>query len=303
MVNLYFVEDVTEKNKKVDFYLTSDFHNELILSDRKCKVPFFKPSPIDNGNYKVLIVAGDAWSLKKRSHAISWLEEVSALYDCVIYVMGNHEFYDARIHYSEIKLKEETAHIKNTFILEDESLVLDICGKKYGFIGSTLWVNFGNDPKIEFDLSERVNGRSKLSDFTYIRNARKGTARLTPNDVKIKNSISKEYIFETIPDLKKFCDFVFVVTHHPPSTQSEDVEYKGELGNKYLLAFSNNLDYQIAGANPDYWLHGHTHKNFRYKIPPYSNGVGTEVICNPVGYHTERNKYYSNDPVITLDIY
>lgn len=69
-----------------------------------------------------------------------------------------------------------------------------------------------------------------------------------------------------------------VITHHLPSHRSVHPKWKGSLLNNFFVC---NLENLILRKKPAYWIHGHTHEEFFYKIG------NTTVICNPLGYRNE----------------
>ena len=93
-------------------------------------------------NADVLVLAGDICVLdhfrygnRYSTRYFEFFERVSKEFPQVIYILGNHEFYDYEIVAAEAKVKECLNHLPNIHILCDETYNLD----GYTFIGGTLW--------------------------------------------------------------------------------------------------------------------------------------------------------------------
>jgi predicted phosphodiesterase len=75
-----------------------------------------------------------------------------------------------------------------------------------------------------------------------------------------------------------------VVTHHAPSLQSIHSKYKRADLVSLNGAFVSDYDQLITDelTKVKVWCHGHTHDAFDYSVG------ATRVVCNPVGYPSER---------------
>lgn len=82
-------------------------------------------------------------------------------------------------------------------------------------------------------------------------------------------------LYEAKPDI--------VVTHHAPSTSLRPKYANGPVA-RLNRFFVTDVDFEAAG-DPKLWIHGHVHDKWDYVAP---NGK-TRVVCNPVGYPSERH--------------
>jgi Icc-related predicted phosphoesterase len=186
----------------------------------------------------------------------------------VIYVPGNHEFYQHDIGIIE-RLKD--AAPANVHVLSNDAF-------EHGgvrFLGTTLWTDFKFNGKGEAWFS-RQTAKSLIEDFSSIRN---GLRLFTPEDSVHLHRDSVHWLVTELE--KKFSGPTIVVTHHLPSSLSVGKPYKGDPLNP---AFASRLEGIIEKYEPDLWIHGHTHVPCDYEV------FGTRVVCNPRGYPDERNQ-------------
>ncbi len=220
----------------------------------------------------ILILAGDIHVGKKAFPYL--LEETKK--SPVLYVLGNHEFYNHDI--DEITEFWKSQNIKNLHVLERNEYVLD----NIRFLGCSLWTDFNKgDPKAMDSI------RYALSDFAVID---KNNRVLTPKDVLEVYTESKKWLEFQLR--KPFSGKTVVITHHLPSYNSISPRFRGNILN---YGFYSDLSYIINEFQPELWIHGHTHDSFNYVEG------NTNVICNPRGYaKLEENKRFNPSLVISL---
>jgi len=235
------------------------------------------------GEGDILILAGDilcAKNLKKNGYLKSvylrFLEDCSKNYQKVLYTFGNHEFYGYNYEGAYKTIRKFLPD--NFYILENDKSVIE----NWTFLGATFWTNFRNANPIEMMEAECC-----MNDYKMIRigsNYRKLRAKDT---LDIHNK-SREYFLNQLETLK---DNVFVISHHSPSYQSVSENFKTANCNS---AYCSDYDGLILN-NPQikYWIHGHTHTHFNYKIGECN------VICNPCGYPEQKTGF---NPDLILDI-
>lgn len=240
--------------------LVSDLHLEF---DKK------KPFVPEFYGEDVLVMAGDIQvGLDKEA----WFSDLLENRD-VVYVMGNHEYYNND--FTQLNnylpmftdrvnlLAERKGNKFKLYSLQDSSVVLhDI-----KFFGGALWTDFKkNDPIV------RITAIQGMSDYKVIRN---GNRKLNVDDVYESNQKTIQYI-ETelaVPtNYKKF-----VVTHHLPSYQSVADMYRNPRDELFNNMYYSNFDTVVEKA--DFWVHGHTHESCDYTIG------NCKVVCNPRGYN------------------
>lgn len=231
--------------------ILSDLHNELEV---------FEIPVMPKDRESTLILAGDIDQISG-GRLPGFLELCCAQFKHVLYVLGNHEFYDGDIHRSRAILGVQTKHLPNLHILNDRHIELG----GITFIGATLWSDYQGGQIQSMDACRRG-----MSDHTLIDN---GPERLSPQVLLEKNWESVNYIFHVLSTLQGRP--TVVITHHLPSYQSIPPRFRSSALNG---AFASDLDEQIMTYQPRLWIHGHTHDPVDYKIGD------TRVICNPRGY-------------------
>lgn len=222
----------------------------------------------------VLILAGDVCVIDHFRYGnhyseryFNFFKRVSEEFPQVIYILGNHEFYDYDIPKAEEKIKYCLNHLPNVHILCDETYTLD----GYTFIGGTLWTDCNNEDPLTLHAVEHM-----MHDFRCIHDSSKpvdGTKKFLPKDAAQRNHKFLDYIDAVIGGDGKYV----VVGHHGATHRSIDPKY----ANAGLInhGFVNDLEDYIAYREKILlWVHGHTHDPFDYV-------VGTTRVCaNPRGY-------------------
>jgi hypothetical protein len=94
------------------------------------------------------------------------------------------------------------------------------------------------------------------------------------------HEIQKEFLSDTI---NQASIPVIVITHHIPSFTLIHKEFTTESYNKYNQCFASTCE-SLIKEPVKLWIYGHTHKENNSEI----NYV--KVLCNPLGYPSERNK-------------
>ena len=237
--------------------VVSDLHLEHCVA---CQV-----YPVGVGD--VLVLAGDILCAKHfktngyiRDVYNRFLEDCSKNYQKVLYVFGNHEYY--QYNYEGAKKKIEENLPDNFHLLENDTVQIE----DWNFIGFTFWTDFRNENALEM-----MEAECNMNDYKVIRighNYRK----LNANDTLGFHKESKKYLLNQLQTLK---ENVFVITHHAPTYQSVPQQYKKHANGAYC---SNLDDLIIEHPQIKYWVHGHTHTAFNYMIEQ------CRVVCNPSGY-------------------
>ncbi len=290
--------------KKLRIKLVSDLHLEFSDIDIK-----------NDNNYDVLVLSGDIlvaeymhdhpepntgpWSddeLSQLGHRqVSaqrfrmFLKRCSEQFPYVVYVAGNHEFYNGKWYDSLQYLQEECDKYSNIHFLERNWV--DIEGVV--FVGGTLWTDMNKgDPHTLHVI------RDKMNDFTCIRNDLKGYTSLKPSDTVARHRLTLKHIREVITNLRTAAagTRVVVVGHHTPSFKSCDPDYRVDT----LMngAYHSDLSEFILD-HPEIvlWTCGHTHHAHQYHIGD------TLIACNPRGYHSDRYAEETGfNPDILLEI-
>lgn len=203
-----------------------------------------------------------------------FLKRMSFQFSDVIYVAGNHEFYNGKFFAGIDYLRETCAQFPNVHFLERDTVKIgDVT-----FVGGTLWTDMNKgDPLTQHAIVDMMN------DFRIIRNDKAGFTKLRPAHVMERHLRTKEYIREVCLNVRELQDptqRVVVVGHHSPSFQSVAEEYKHQplMNGGY---HSDLSEFILDHPEIVLWTHGHTHHCFDYKIGD------CRVVCNPRGYQTD----------------
>ncbi|MGD1527137.1 hypothetical protein [Vibrio harveyi] len=314
-----------------NFYHCSDAHNEHVMWRKKeysCHT--YHPIPQDNGESgAILLLSGDMLRFKKFHMNIQWLEYTASKFDAVVYVMGNHEYYDTSLDKVISKLRLKTEHIKNLHVLENDDVVFKHGDNELAVIGATLWTDFdvtGDGSQLQSTMNrvgyfvDRFN--FEFTDFYRIRHKKgDGYVRVKPFVLRAKHLESRDYIFNRAAKHKSMNRTVLVLTHHSPSyfsaTHFEEqcwlqsvfeessvsnlptFDYD-DLDRLYSSRFDwgtsmycSRLEKEILASDIDYWGHGHLHAARRYRLGH------VEIDNNPLGYYTSRNTAFNQEPWFT----
>lgn len=223
----------------------------------------------------VVVLAGD---IAEGVDGVTWAKENFDM--PVIYVAGNHEYYDSSWTMSEWNyyIKREAAG-SNVVVLNNETVVIE--GVR--FIGSSLWTDLQTVPHALYSDEYNI-----LVDYTaeeQIFFEKKFAQRLfEKNKAWLKEELSQPFAGKTV-----------VVTHHAPSLQSIHPQWEGHAWNP---CFSSDLEC-LMGSHVSLWVHGHTHDSFDYKV-----NHQTRVVCNPRGYPSAfggwENRLFDQNKVVTI---
>jgi predicted phosphodiesterase len=195
-----------------------------------------------------------------------FFKRVSDAFPHVIYIAGNHEFYQGNWKSTIEYLREECAKFPNIYFLENDIKEID----DVVFAGATLWTDCNKgDPLTLHALTDMMN------DFKVIRNDELGYTKLRPAHIMHRHQQTLSYFKNVIDDRKD--KKIVVVGHHSPSHQSIHTDYaRDTLMNG---GYHSNLDeFILDRPQIKLWVHGHTHYPFDYNIGD------TRILCNPRGY-------------------
>ncbi|MHA2503068.1 MAG: metallophosphoesterase [Candidatus Kariarchaeaceae archaeon] len=213
----------------------------------------FGPIELEPYDRDLLILAGDIHVGQK---TLTFLEE-QLQHSPVIYVLGNHEYYQHDYH--TIHTYWTSLRKQGLYILDNSSITID----DTEFLGCVLWSDMEGGDREAMEASELMMNDYRVIEF-------RGRA-LSPKDTMKIHAKSKKWLEKTLkPDRKQV-----VITHHLPSYRSVAEQYRGSPING---AFYSDLDHFIAEKRPDLWIHGHTHDSMDYELGQ------TRVVCNPRGY-------------------
>jgi len=217
----------------------------------------------------VCVCAGDLSSSRGLWDALVLL---LGKYEHVVFVLGNHEFYNSTI--SAVREKVEALRARlprmgpemGQLHLLDNS-ACEIEGRR--FVGTTLWFR---------DAPGNAGAARYLTDFHVIGNA--------SQRIYEENERALAFLEQTVTS-----DDI-VVTHHLPAEMSVHPRWKGDVLNAFFLC---DVEPLIRERQPKMWVHGHTHDSCDYTIGT------TQVVCNPFGYAAhEENAAFNPGLVVEL---
>jgi Icc-related predicted phosphoesterase len=214
----------------------------------------FGPLEIEPESGDVLVLAGDI-DIKAR---VNWINDIAGKFNHVIYVLGNHEFYNGTMDSIYRKTREGLAN--NVHLLENESIT--IAGVT--FHGATLWSDFLNGNPMSYLRCDQA-----INDYRLIR-AGDGKHRFKPQIAHSLHNISKVFLQENVKEGD------VVVTHMAPSLLSIHEKYKNDMN--INGSYASDLSELILDTKPELWFHGHVHTSFDYTVG------NTRILCNPRGY-------------------
>lgn len=204
----------------------------------------------------MLVLAGDIHVGTKNVTKV--LRDAADEYENVIFVPGNHEYYDKKTEIGEFR----SLDVPNNVHCLDNSTVL-ING--IAFIGATLWSDLGRD--VSPEQHQRTIARVHTWPDFY---------RIKDNSIEKhleRYDFSKQYIENTIKDWPKHV----VITHFMPHPKCTHPRYQMDSytrdANWYFTASS------IEPKCP--WMFGHTHDEY----------FSDNLYCSPVGYPNENPGY------------
>lgn len=246
----------------------------LVLSDLHLEHSPWSPDPDVAAAADIIVLAGD---IHAHTHGLEWAREQFPDKP-VIYVAGNHEFYDAHLHAMSIQLRKAAQEL-GIHYLDNDELVLD--GVR--FLGATLWTDFllFGAAHLGKALHEAGNG---ITDFSVIRFGSTGWYR--PGQSVLLHRVSRDFLAQHLA--VPFNGKTVVVTHHVPTSQAIASKYARDI---LSAAFASNLDGLVEQA--DLWVAGHTHVAADVSVGK------CRVVVNPRGYPGEASGW---NPRLLVDV-
>ena len=203
----------------------------------------------------------------------------------VIYIMGNHEFYNGKFYAGIDYMREELAKYPNIYMLEQDTKIID----DVTFVGATLWTDMNRGDPLTMHAIEGM-----MNDFRIIRNDKRSFAPMSARDVADRHARTLAYFRSVLAEQhdRKFV----VVGHHTPSFQSAHPMYAHEtlMNGGY---HSDLSEFILDHPQIKLWTHGHTHHPFDYVIGE------TRIVCNPRGYENDGYSEQTGwNPNIVLEV-
>ncbi|KVN29262.1 metallophosphoesterase [Burkholderia pyrrocinia] len=264
------------------------------------------PDVIPHAQADLVVLAGD---IHNHAEGLRWAAETFDPDVPVIYVPGNHEYYDGEFGALEAAMRDAARALDNVHYLNNDAYV-DPAGR-FRVLGTTLWTDFalfgGDDASIAHatdEASKVMLDFKGLIQVTWPHDAavhagaaesQRGAERdFTPADSLALHRRSRAWLEAQLA--APFAGTTIVVTHHAPHPRSLAERYARD---PVSAGFVNDLA-GLVRAPVALWAHGHTHTSFDYETED-----GTRVVCNPRGYIRRRtgereNTAFAWDKVVTL---
>lgn len=197
------------------------------------------PNP---NNIDILAIAGDLGELQYYDKYIQFLDIITSLYNIVILVPGNHEYYNLTIDKGN-KILNDIMNIdkyKNLYILNDNYIIIG----NYIFFGSCLWSNLTKHTKMPRKVSIYNN------NYNYI----------NIDEWKLLHNQSLSNIYKIIDISKQLNKKLIIITHYPPI--NDNVLSPRHEGNKLQDLYTNSLHNIMLNFNIYIWVYGHSGYNY-----------------------------------------
>lgn len=244
----------------------------------------FEPvkTPLEIPDADVCVVAGDIHA-RGPDRSVKWLVEHVCPRMPVVFVCGNHEFYQSSIVEGIYKGAQVAASASNFHFLENGFVEID----GVMFAGAVLWTDFElmGSTLFAMEYAEQV-----LNDYSAIAYTKKPFVRM-------RAAHSTRMHHESRRTLAHFLERhrggrTVVVSHHAPSRRSIAPQFASDITS---AAFASDLESLLLERGPTLWIHGHVHHPCDYVIG------STRVLCNPRGYPEEQS-FRQFDFSLTIDV-
>lgn len=234
-----------------------------LYSDLHLEFAPWEPPSLD---VDVVILAGD---IGIHTRGIQWAAKAFSNGPQILYVAGNHEYYDAHLGLLDELKKPFWEQLGVQFL---ERRCIEIAGTR--FLGCTLWSGFNlyGEDAAETHMNA---ARRSINDYWMIR-ARTGR-RLEPRDTRKLHQQAVNWLDAELA--KPFDGKTVVITHFAPHPRCVAPQHQGNDVSPY---FVSDLTWLMEKHQIAVWCYGHTHTNISFVAEN-----GCRVISNQRGYPNE----------------
>jgi predicted phosphodiesterase len=232
--------------------IASDLHLERFAE----KFPDFRG--VERTDADVLVLAGDICKGTE-------IFDLFADWPCpVIYVPGNHEFYNSSIGEVLTGLATRAEMTPNIRVLAPGVTVMG----NIRFIGCTLWTDYEL-----FGIASRLQAMAECGQKIFDHSVIKGELdeRFSPAEARALHWAQRHWLTAALAD--PFDGSTIVIIHHAPHPKSVHTDFAS-----FMTSSSFVSDLSSLMGTAEIHIHGHVHASFDYQVK------GTRVVANPLGH-------------------
>jgi 3',5'-cyclic AMP phosphodiesterase CpdA len=250
-----------------------------------------EPEAIPHADADLVILAGD---IHNHAEGIRWAAQTFGAAVPIVYVPGNHEYYDGEFGALEVAMRDAAGSVDNVHYLNNAALVGP--DDRWRVLGTTLWTDFELFGASDHDMATSIAAAEKVmldfrgpiqvtwpSSATATATAGERPRLFTVADTLALHAHARAWLQQELA--KPFAGKTIVVTHHAPHRQSLADRFADDPAS---AGFVSHLP-ELVGPPVALWVHGHTHTAFDYVAN------GTRVVCNPRGYVSRRSGRLENE--------
>lgn len=264
----------------LQLYYMSDMHLEMRSRNwvKKILCSKIQITERDESTLYILVLAGDIGN----PYMDSWKELIlhcHAIFDTVLYVSGNHEYYHRKSKRTMLEVDEyiqtSFAQYPNLYYMNNRYLDVKLLNRTVRFIGTTLWSH------VRVEQTKAVT--EAMNDFRHIYPV---AGKLwSIDDLNSKHHIDRQFVTESLHDSHN----TVILTHHVPSPTLIPAKYSE--CTDMVDAFSSEMQEIYEKHNVKWWIYGHSHGS------TMTLRKGCLFLSNCMGYIEESDIYADFDPV------
>ncbi|CAB9502826.1 ser Thr protein phosphatase [Seminavis robusta] len=290
-------DDILHLKLDLRIQIASDLHLEFYGKPNRI------PSDIIQRRAPVLALLGDI-GMACTDILRFFLLQQSDQFEQVLFVAGNHEFYNHPKELKPITVQQQLEWIRQVCQERDnlhflERQAVEIQGVR--ILGTTLWSNI---PKQQSRHAEEGMNDYQLS---YISDHFGSVQHMTAKYTNSWHSLSVFWLEQQIQRAKHDGKPVVVLTHHTPCTEATSHPMYAD--SSYSCCFSSDLVHLLRDP-VKVWCCGHTHYNFdlvidqeKKKLVPSSSLAnkstgGTRLVSNQRGYPGQDKMDYDSQGLV-----
>ncbi|AZV47390.1 hypothetical protein C3L23_08925 [Nautilia sp. PV-1] len=263
---------------KVTLDIISDIHLDFYSRFNRVKTQSFAKKLIDskrNKIFDILVIAGDIGHYNDDN--VYLIELLSRYYEKVFITFGNHDLYLLSSKYLE-KYNHNSFNRLKEFkeMVEKIDNVIFLDGQKVEYKGITFWGS-----GLWYEVNSVKHWSGYMNDARYIYDRKESYKIVFPYDyypVKYNFNVFSLYEKE-LEKINRLDKTDIIISHMPPVVLSNVYD----ISNTYF--FVPYGEEVIERVKPKMWIFGHIHSKV------YKKFNGCELICNPLGYPEENEKF------------